>query len=194
MRAGIVASSVLAIGISTALPACETAPKASEQVLIAERCGSTLAWFKRQVPGLDEQVKRSAAYIVFPDVAQWGIIFGGGTWGRGGIFRPNGRHFGWTAINTGSIGLQAGVQGFRMLMLLEDEDVVREFMGGKWNGSASGVAVAAEHGTSGTTPFQDGVAIYQGANTGLMAGVNVGLNYIRYEPMGVGKPGTGPAR
>ena len=50
-------------------------------------------------------------------------------------------------------------------------------------GSVSGVAVAGQSGSSGTAPFKDGVAAYQGANEGLMAGVNVGLNYIRYQPL-----------
>ena len=36
---------------------------------------------------------------------------------------------------------------------------------------------------SGTAPFQHGVALYQGANKGLMAGVNIGLDYMRYEPL-----------
>lgn len=175
--------SLAVASFSAMLPACSTAPKHEDRDAVVARADSTLDWFKKNVKGLDAQVKQSAAYIVFPDVAQWGIIFGGGTWGRGAIFRPNGRQFGWTAINNGSVGLQAGVQGFRMVMVLENEAEVREFMSGKWNGTAAGVAVLAESGGSESAPFQGGVVVYQGANSGLMAGVNIGLSYVRYEPL-----------
>ncbi len=50
-------------------------------------------------------------------------------------------------------------------------------------GSVGGVAVAGEAGGSTKTSFTDGVAVYQGASTGLMAGVNIGLNLIQYEPL-----------
>ena len=54
---------------------------------------------------------------------------------------------------------------------------------GGQHGVSLRVAVAADAGASGTAPFQHGVAIYQGSNKGLMAGVNIGLDYMRYEPM-----------
>lgn len=168
---------------STFLASCATAPKESRKEDVLASAQSTRYWFERNVTGLKTQIKNSAGYIVFPDVAQWGIVFGGGAFGRGVLFDPNGKQLGWAAINNASVGLQAGVQGFRMLMVLENQAELREFKDGKWNGSATGVAVLGEAGGSGTAPFQDGLAIYQGANTGLMAGVNVGLNNIRYEPV-----------
>ena len=111
------------------------------------------------MPGLKEQIDRSAAIIVFPDVAQWGIVFGGGSFGRGVLFDPTGNQLGWSAISNASVGLQAGVQGFRMVMVLENQSELAEFKAGKWNGSAAGVAVLSDRGASATTPFQDGLAI-----------------------------------
>jgi hypothetical protein len=52
----------------------------------------------------------------------------------------------------------------------------------RWIGS--GVVVEGKAGGSGQAPFSKGVAVYQGANTGLMAGANVGLEVLRYEPLG----------
>lgn len=160
---------------------CSTAPKQDDMSEVLSRARSTRYWFEARVPGLKEQINRSAGIIVFPDVAQWGIVFGGGSFGRGVLFEPNGTQLGWSAISNASVGLQAGVQGFRMLMVLENPSVLADFKAGKWNGSASGVAVLADNGASGAAPFQKGLAIYQGANAGLMVGVNVGLNNIRYE-------------
>lgn len=166
------------------LGGCSTAPQAKDQTAFLGRTQATLRGFESSVFGLREQIQHSAGYIVFPDVAQWGMLIGGGTWGRGALYSPEGKQLGWAAINVGSVGLQAGVQGFRMLMVLENQQVLQEFKANKLTGSVVGVAVVADAGGSGKASFTNGVAVYQGANTGLMAGVNVGMNYIRYEPLG----------
>jgi lipid-binding SYLF domain-containing protein len=165
------------------LGGCSTAPKAEDKTTFLARAALTTGSFNGSVAGLREQIENSGGYIVFPDVAQWGFLFAGGTYGRGALYSPDGKQLGWSAINVGSIGLQAGVQGFRMLMVLESQEVLDELMANKLSGSVAGVAVAAEEGGSVKASFTNGVAVYQGANTGLMAGINVGLNYIRYEPL-----------
>ena len=162
---------------------CTTAPKFEDRQAFIERAELSTRWFQRSVTGLREQIDGSAGYIVFPDVAQWGVILAGGTWGRGALYSPDGKQLGWSAINVGSIGLQAGVQGFRMLMVLEDKYVLQQFVDNKWTGSVAGMAVAGDSGGNNTASFTDGVAVYQGASGGLMAGVNIGLNYIRYQPL-----------
>ena len=48
---------------------------------------------------------------------------------------------------------------------------------------AEPLAVAGEAGASASQSFENGLAVYQGANTGLMAGVNVGLDRLRYEKL-----------
>ena len=172
---------LFALLAATFLASCAAAPKEDRKEDLLATSQATRYWFERRVPGLKDQISNSAGYIVFPDVAQWGIVFGGGSVGRGVLFNPQGKQVGWAIINNASVGLQAGIQGFKMLMVLENEAELAEFKNGKWNGSASGVAVFDEQGGSGAAPFQDGLAVYQGANKGLMAGVNVGLNNIRYE-------------
>lgn len=161
---------------------CTTAPKTEDRVSYATSARLARTWFERNVGGLRAQIDRSAGYIIFPEVGQWGILIGGGRFGRGTLNRPDGEQIGWAAINTGSIGLQAGVQGFKMLIVLEDELTLRRFIDNSLTGGVSGVAVAGEAGGSATQPFVNGVAVYQGANNGLMAGVNIGLDYVRYEP------------
>jgi len=167
----------------TLFAACSTAPKAEDRADFMAESRTAQAWFERNVPGLRSQIKSSAGYIVFPSVGQWGIIFGGGQFGRGTLNRPNGTQVGWAALNTGSFGLQAGVRGFKMLVVIEDEATMRKFRDNQLSGSISAVAVVSETGESGTMRFQEGVAIYQGASTGLIAGVNVALDYLRYQPL-----------
>lgn len=163
---------------------CSTAPKAQDQTAFKAEARSAMQWFQRNVPGLDAQIRQSAGYIVYPSVGQWGILFGGGQFGRGTVETANGTQIGWGALNIASIGLQAGVRGFKMLVIFQDQATMDKFKSNQLSGSASGIVVVGETGTSGTAPFQNGVAVYQGASTGLMAGVNFGLDYMRFKPMG----------
>ncbi len=162
---------------------CSTAPKQKNQQAFINDADAAMDWFSSNVHGLDEQIAESAGYIIFPSVGQWGIIFTGGQYGRGMLDRPDGSQIGWAAINTGSIGLQAGVQGFKMLVVIENESTMAKFMENQLQGSAGGVVIVGETGGSSRAHFDNGLAVYQGANTGLMAGVNVGLDYIRYKPL-----------
>jgi len=175
--------SAAALLVVMLVAACSTAPKAADQADFMADSRVAKAWFERNVPGLREQIKGSAGYIVFPSVGQWGIIFGGGQFGRGTLNRPSGTQVGWAALNTGSFGLQAGVRGFKMLIVIKDEATMQKFRENQLSGSVSGVVVVSESGESGTMRFQDGVAVYQGASTGLIAGVNVALDYLRYQPL-----------
>jgi len=162
---------------------CSTSPKPRDTQSFISEADAALGWFHSNVRGLDEQIDKSEAYIIFPKVGQFGIIFGGGQFGRGMLNNPDGSQIGWAAINTGSIGLQAGVQGFKMLIVIEDKYTLAKFMENQLEGSANAMAVAGDDGGSALALFDDGMAIYQGANTGLMGGVNIGLDYIRYKPM-----------
>jgi lipid-binding SYLF domain-containing protein len=160
---------------------CSTAPKSGDQVSFRQESAAAKEWFERNTPGLRKQIDNSAAYIVFPSVGQWGIVFTGGQFGRGMVSRPGGQQEGWGAINTGSLGLQAGVRGFKMLMVIQDEATLNRLKENKLTGSVSGVVVVAETGSSATAAFENGVAVYQGAGSGLMAGVNIGLEYLRFK-------------
>ena len=172
------------------LGGCSTAPKASEQAVFLDKAKSTTKWFEGKVTGLPRQLDQTAGFVIFPDVVQWGILISGGKFGRGAVCKADGTQIGWAAVNVGSVGLQVGVQGFKMLLVMQDQATVDKFMKNQLTGTASGVLVAVESGASASNNFQNGVVLYEGANKGLMAGVNVGLNYMRYEPFKSGeKPG-----
>ena len=143
----------------------------------------TVVWFEDNVRGLREQIRNSAGYIVFPSTLQYGTGFGGGKFGRGMVAAANGTQIGWSGINTGSLGLQAGIQGFKMLVVFQNDATPNKFKANRLSGAANGVAVLADVGGSGAVPFENGVAVYQGANVGLMVGVNVGLDLVRFETL-----------
>ena len=184
-RRGASAFTILIAASFLTLPmtGCSATPKAENQAAFLESASASRTWFESNVNGLHDQIESAEAYVVFPDIAQWGIIFTGGKFGRGALLRPDGSQIGWGAINTGSIGLQAGVQGFKMLVVIENKMALEKFMSDSWTGSAEAVAVVAETGGNAVAPFRNGTSVYTGANQGVMAGASVGLQYIRYKPL-----------
>ena len=172
-----------AIVMIVGAPGCSTAPEPRDRETFVSESRAATRWFENNVLGMRAQIEESAGYIVFPSVGQFGLVFGGGRFGRGVVNTNADVQLGWAAVDSASIGLQAGAQGFKMLVLFEDDATFRRYQEGKLAGSATAVAIAGEAGRSGTAPFVDGVVVYQGDNTGLMAGVNIGLDYLRYEPL-----------
>ena len=174
---------ILAVSLLLGTTGCATQPKEEDRPTFIADARTATQWFESRVPGLRPQIDNSAGYIVYPSVGQWGIIYTGGKFGRGLVCKPDGTQIGWGAINTGSLGLQAGVQGFRLLVVFQDQATLEKFKANQLSGSVSGVAVVAETGTSAAASFDKGVAVYQGAQRGLMAGVNIALDYMRYKPL-----------
>jgi len=174
---------LLFVTVAVLAMGCATEPEKQHQPSFVNESLAAVDWFENRTPGLRDQIDSSAAYIIYPNVSQWGIIISGGKFGRGMVNRPDGAQIGWAAINVGSVGLQAGVRGFKLLVVLKDEDTLKKFQQNKLTGSVSGVVVAADTGASGKASFTNGVAVYEGASTGLMAGVNIGLDYMRYTPL-----------
>jgi lipid-binding SYLF domain-containing protein len=160
---------------------CKTAPKAESRATFALEAQAAQQWFDTNVTGVGAQIKGAAGYIVFPDVGQFGIIFGGGTFGRGAVYDKTGTQVGWAAINRASIGLQLGVQGFKMLMVLKDDKTFTDFKEGAWRGDVAATAVAANSGAAASAQFKEGVAVYVGDQAGLMAGMSIALAHVRYK-------------
>ncbi len=169
--------------IFASLGGCATAPSEKKQGGLLSQANATKSWFEQAVVGLDEQIVDSAGYVIFPNVTQWGIVVSGGQVGRGAVYRPDGTQIGWARMNVASVGLQAGVQGFRMLMVLQSEAAMDKFKNKSLSGSVNGVLVAGTAGGSAKSQFRHGVTIYEGANGGLKVGVNIGLNIISYQPL-----------
>lgn len=173
---------VVAVAVaSLVFGGCSTAPKSEDRATFIRDSRSATAWFEQNVSGLAKQLDESAGYVIYPAVGQWGIIFGGGQHGRGMVNTSDDVQVGWAALNTGSLGLQAGVRGFKMLVVFQDQATFDKFKRNQLSGSASAVAVAVENDASTAAHFENGVAIYQGASSGLIAGVNIGLNYMKFK-------------
>ena len=172
---------LLVASIACLGPGCSTAPKQRDQATVVADSLSATRWFRNNVRGLGAQLDNSAGFICYPGIGRYGILITGGQFGRGVVYDNNHRQVGWAYINTVSAGLQVGVQGYKMLVVFEDAATMRRFQRNKLTGNVSATVVVVEAGAVGTASFTDGVAVYQGGQTGLMAGASVGLDYMRFE-------------
>jgi lipid-binding SYLF domain-containing protein len=182
-----VRSLTLALALSAPiaiLHACSVAPKQDDRASFVMEAREGLTFFERHVSGLRGQISSSAGYAVFPGAGQWGIIFTGGSFGRGAVFTAGGRQVGWAAENQFNVGLQAGGQGKKILIVFEDEATLDKFKQGLLTGKVEGMAVAGDKGTTGTSSFQNGLAVYVGAEEGLMAGGMIGMEKFQYRALG----------
>lgn len=184
MRSMLLAAilAILALPLAN-LAGCSVAPKTQNRAMFVQEARDGLDYFKQNVTGLKSQIAQSAGYAVFPGAGQWGIIFTGGSFGRGAVFTASGEQIGWAAVNNFNVGLQAGGQGKQILIVFANAAVLDKFKEGLLTGNASGVAVAGSSGTTAIAPFQDGLAVYVGAQQGLMAGGMVGMENFRYRPL-----------
>jgi lipid-binding SYLF domain-containing protein len=166
------------------LSACKVAPKQDDRASFVMEAHEGLSYFERHVSGLRSQISQSAGYAVFPGAGQWGIIFTGGSFGRGAVFSANGTQIGWAAENQFNVGLQAGGQGKKILIVFQDQSTLDLFKQGLLTGKVEGMAVAGDKGTTGTSSFQNGLAVYVGAESGLMAGGMIGMEKFQYRALG----------
>ncbi|MCA9309591.1 MAG: hypothetical protein KDA21_00160 [Phycisphaerales bacterium] len=163
--------------------ACSTAPPIEDRPLFLREAEKSVAWFKWHHPEIRDEMEAGAGYAIFPSVDQWGYGLGGGRWGRGVVYRPDGEQMGWAAINASCWGMQVGVQEYRMLLIFDDEPTLRRYQHDTIGAFVSGAGVAGEAGRSDHDDFfEDHVKIYHASNVGLMVGVNVGLELMRFEP------------
>ena len=170
-------------GLLGTLAACNTAPSAEDRASFQVEAGASRDRFVRETSGLREQLLSSAGYLVFPGVGQWGLIFGGGTFGRAVVYSAAGNQEGWASVSNPSFGLQLGGQGLQMLIAFENSDVFSKFKENVLSGSAGATAVGGEAGAAAVAPYTNGVAVYVTGQKGLMAGASVGLQYLRFEKL-----------
>jgi lipid-binding SYLF domain-containing protein len=183
MATRILATIFATVCLSVLTTSCSTAPKAEDRKSFTIEASAAESWFETNVTGFKDQAKSSGGYIIFPDVGQFGIIFGGGTYGRGAVYNVSGEQVGWAALNRASIGLQLGAQSFKMAIIMQDKTTFESFKGGTWQGDVAATAVAARAGAATTAQFDKGVAVYIGDQAGLMAGMSIALSHVAYKNM-----------
>jgi lipid-binding SYLF domain-containing protein len=166
----------LFIGCSTS-----TAPKNEEQrTELTTDSQAALTDMKTADPSLDDFLKKSYGYVIFPSVGKGGFI-AGGAYGRGQVFEK-GQPVGWSEMSQATIGAQAGGQTFSELIVFEDDATMARFKEGKIAFAANASAVALKSGAASSARYTEGVATFVKPQGGLMFEASVGGQKFRYQP------------
>jgi lipid-binding SYLF domain-containing protein len=116
----------------------------------ADDYSETIEMFKN-AGASKEFFQNSYGYAVFPGIGKGGFIVGGAH-GTGRVYE-HGKYIGDVSMTQVSVGLQAGGQGFREIIFLQDKRAFDDFTGGsfEFGADASAVAITAAAGASAGT-------------------------------------------
>lgn len=145
------------------------------------KVAETIAAFRNADPDLDRFFNESYGYAVFPKVGKGGFIAGGG--GGGGYVYEQGQLVGTVTMRMLTVGAQIGGQDFREIIFFENQATLDSFKTGNFEFSATVDAVAASHGAARQARFDQGVAVFTLARSGLMAEASVGGQKFDYRPV-----------
>lgn len=160
---------------------CSTAPATpGDRDVLLQQATTTMNEMTREDPGLDELVKRSYGYAMFPEVAKGGLVFGGG-YGRGIVYEQ-GQHIGYADLSQASFGLQVGGQTYSELIVIESKAALERLKQGRIDLAADASAVILKTGAAANARFIDGFAVFVRPIGGAMAEATVGGQQVTYVP------------
>src|SRR5205823_5983244 len=113
-------------------------------------------------------------------VGKGGLIVGG-AYGRGAVYEHN-NPVGYAELQQGTVGAQIGGQSYRELIVFQNAAAFDRFTSGKLEFSANASAVAIKTGVAAAARYEDGVAIFVDAVSGLMAEASIGGQRFVYHP------------
>jgi len=144
---------------------------------LAERRQEILDMSKATIADLRED--KSAAQLISSaygqavfDTTKGGFVVTGAG-GTGVATRKNGGDPVYMHLGAGGVGLGAGLENYKLIMLFENEDVYDRFVDGAWTAGASAQAAAGRDGAASVAKFVNGVAVYHVTDKGVIAQADV---------------------
>lgn len=126
-------------------------------------------------------------YAVFDTTKGGFIVTGAG--GTGVAMRKNGSNPVYMHLGAGGVGLGAGLENYKLVILFENEDVYERFVDGQWSAGATAQAAAGRDGAAAVGKFNNGVAVYHLTDKGLIAQADI--TGVRFWPSDRLNPGVG---
>jgi hypothetical protein len=99
------------------------------------------------------------------------IVTGAG--GTGVAMEKGGTERTFMHLGQAGAGLGGGLENYRLVLLIEDEQTYEDFVSGQWDGSISAQASAGEEGVAAEEQFVEGIRAFRLTDAGLMAQVDV---------------------
>lgn len=125
------------------------------------------------------------SHAVFDTTKGGFIVTGAG--GTGVAMRKSGGDPVYMHLGAGGVGLAAGLENYKLIVLFETEDTYKRFIDGAWTGGASAQAAAGRDGAAIVGKFFNGVAVYHITDKGVIAQADV--TGVRFWPSDRLNPG-----
>ena len=131
-------------------------------------------------------VSSAYGHAVFDTTKGGFIVTGAG--GTGVAMRKNGGDPVYMHMGSGGVGLGAGFENYKFIVLFENEDTYERFIDGEWSAGATAQAAAGRDGAAVVGKFNNGVAVYHITDKGLIAQADV--SGVRFWPSDRLNPGV----
>ncbi len=134
-----------------------------------------------------ELIESAYGHAVFDTTKGGFIVTGAG--GTGVAMRKNGSEPVYMHLGSGGVGLGAGLENYKLVVLFENEDVYERFIDGEWSAGATAQAAAGRDGAAVVAKFVNGVAVYHLTDKGLIAQADI--SGVKFWPSDKLNPGVG---
>lgn len=178
MKTNRIKSYLLAFSLTLGLAAAGSAQIGNWDPKLPEKAEKTLNDFMEKDPNIEEFVKQSFAYAVFPSIGKGGVGIGGAH-GRGVVYQ-DAEIIGNSKMTQVTVGLQWGGQAYSELLFFENEAAFERFKTNELKLAAQASAIALDKGVSTDVAYEDGVAIFTLPKKGLMYEASIGGQVFKF--------------
>ncbi len=164
------------------LGGCSTAPEtSSDRAQLQNDAPTALNDFKAQDPSLDNLLRGSYGYAIFPSVGK-GAAGVGGAYGQGEVFQQ-GRQVGYADMTQATVGASVGGETYAELIVFQTPDALQQFQSSQLTLAADVSAVAMKAGAAADAKWEHGMAIFVNVKGGMMTEASIGGQKFNYQPV-----------
>src|SRR6516165_2900609 len=151
-------------------PKLSDTERAEKRTEINQMSKDTLADLRKDANASDLMSKAYGTAVF--DTTKGGLIVTGAG-GTGVAMHKNGSQPVYMHMGEGGVGLGAGVEKYKLVILFENKEIYDKFVEGAWTAGASAEAAAGRSGAGQVAKFNNGVAVYHLNDKGVIAQVDV---------------------
>jgi len=151
-------------------PKLSDSERAEKRTEIMQMSKDTLTTLRKDANARD-LLDKAYGQAVFDTTKGGFIVTGAG--GTGVATHKTGGQPVYMHMGEGGVGLGAGLEKYRLVLLFENQETYDKFVEGAWSAAASAQAAAGKNGTGTVAKFNNGVAVYHLTDKGVIAQVDV---------------------
>lgn len=172
-----------ALGVAAMfLAGCSTAPPTGpDRSQLQNDSDAALNDFKTQDSSLDNVLRHSYGYAIFPSIGK-GAVGVGGAYGQGEVY-AQGKLIGYADMSQATVGASVGGETYAELIVFQTGDALQRFESSQLTFAADASAVVAKDGAAANARWENGIAIFTDVKGGLMGEAAVGGQKFNFQPV-----------